>query len=292
MTMNDDLSARITHCQPALTRLERRVAAYLLANPSAVVVDTGATIAERVEVSAMTVTRFFKKIGFTDAAAARQNVKQRLYGSGSSAIGERFDAFRRSQRRQCAGDATAGSSPYEAAALAIERACAYRASTGWQTIVGLLADADSVYATGFQTMGYLANGLVQRLSYVRANVHEMDGSDGVYAKLLTDPADKRTLLIIDIFRYGKNGPVLAQAARERGADVVVFCDELCDWATAITPHVVALPSESGFFFRPTTAIHFILGLLVQDLIDRLGDRVRAQMALLSEAQELFGQYMK
>lgn len=287
--MNDDLSARITHCQPGLTRLERRVAAYLLANPSAVVVDTGATIAERVEVSAMTVTRFFKKIGFEDAAAARQSVKQLLYGGGSSAIGNRFDEFKRSQRT---GDAAEDNSPYQAAALAIERACAYRQTARWNEIVGLLTDADSVYAAGFQTMGYLANGLVQRLSYVRANVHEMDGTDGVYAKLLTDPAAKRTLLIIDIFRYGKNGPVLAQAARERGADVVVFCDELCDWAAAITPHVVALPSESGFFFRPTTAIHFILGLLVQDVIDRLGDRVRAQMALLSEAQELFGQYMK
>jgi DNA-binding MurR/RpiR family transcriptional regulator len=141
-------------------------------------------------------------------------------------------------------------------------------------------------------MGYLANGLVQRLGYVRSNVHELDGTDGVYAQLLTDPAPKKTLIIIDTYRYGRNGPVLARAARERGADVVIFCDELCDWATPITPYVVALPSEAGFFFRPTTAIHFSLSLLTQDVIDELGDSVRAQMRLLSQAQELFGQYMK
>jgi DNA-binding MurR/RpiR family transcriptional regulator len=284
--MNDDLSKLISTHQASFTKLERRIAAYLLANPSAIVVDTGGSIAERVEVSPMTVTRFFKKIGFADAAAAKSLVKRQFYGGEASSIDSRFDAFRRSRARP---DAYA---PCQAAAAAIQRAGEYRQQAIWPAIVGLVADADSVYATGFQTMGYLANGLVQRLCYVRSNVHEMDGSDGVYAKLLTDPAPRKTLIIVDSFRYGRNGPVLAEAARERNADVIIFCDELCDWAAAITPYVVALPSEAGFFFRPTTAVHFILGLLVQDVIDQLGDRVRAQMALLSEAQERFGQYMK
>jgi hypothetical protein len=35
-----------------------------------------------------------------------------------------------------------------------------------------------------------------------------------------------------------------------------------------------------------------LNLLIQDVIDELGDSVREQMKLLSQAQELFGQYMK
>lgn len=284
--MNNDFIALITSHQAGLTKLERRIAGYLLANPTAVVVDTSAAIAEHAHVSPMTVTRFFKKIGFESAAAAKEEVKRQLYGTELNAIGTRFEEFRRS-RGLLDQDAH-----YKAAAAATSRACEYRAEPVWPDIVRLVAYANSVYATGFQTMSYLANGLVQRLSYVRANVHELDGADGVYAKLLTDPAPKRTLIIIDTFRYGRNGPVLAKAARDRGADVIIFCDELCDWASSITPYVVALPSEPGFFFRPTTALHFSLNLLIQDVIDELGDSVRDQMKLLSDAQKLFGQYLK
>ncbi len=284
--MNRNFSELIAKHQENFTVLERRIAAYLLANPSAVLVDTSGAIAENVHVSPMTVTRFFKKIGFEDAAAARDSVRHQLAGRAISSIDSRFEEFRRSRGLP---DQYAH---YEAAALAIKRACEYRETPIWKEIISLITSANSVYATGFQTMGYLANGLVQRLNYVRANVHEMDGTDGVYAKLLTDPAPSKALIIIDTFRYGKNGPVLARTARDRDTKVIVFCDELCDWAAPITPYVVALPSESGFFFRPTTAIHFILGLLIQDVIDSLGESVRKQMSLLSEAQELFGQYIK
>ncbi|MEY4507062.1 MAG: hypothetical protein RL297_1640 [Pseudomonadota bacterium] len=284
--MDNNFAALIASHQAGLTKLERRIATYLLAHPTALVVDTSGAIAEHAHVSPMTVTRFFKKIGFVNAAAAKDEVRRQMYGAELNAIDTRFEEFRRS-RGLLDQDAH-----FKAAIAATSKACEYRAEPIWQELVNLVANADSVYATGFQTMGYLANGLVQRLSYVRANAHEMDGTDGVYAKLFTDPAPKRTLIIIDTFRYGRNGPVLAKAARERGVDVMIFCDELCDWAAAITPYVVSLPSEQGFFFRPTTAIHFSLNLLIQDVIDALGDKVRDQMKCLSDAQELFGQYMK
>jgi len=284
--MDNEFIALINSRQDSLTKLERRIAAYLVAQPTALLVDTSGTIAERAHVSPMTVTRFFKKLGFDNAASAKDTLKQELYGNELRTIGKRFDDFQRS--RSVANH----DEHYQSASAATRRACEVSQEPIWREIVNLVAHADSVYATGFQTMGYLANGLVQRLGYVRANVHELDGTDGVYAKLLTDPAPKRTLIIIDTFRYGRNGPVLAKAARDRSAQVVIFCDELCDWATPITPYVVALPTEEGFFFRPTTAIHFSLNLLIQDVIDELGESVREQMKLLSQAQELFGQYMK
>lgn len=284
--MENDFAALIASQQAGLTKLERRIAAYLMAHPSALLVDTSGAIAEQAHVSPMTVTRFFKKIGFHNAAAAKDEVKRQLYGAAVNAIDTRFEAFRRS-REPLDEDAH-----FKAAMAATRRAFEYRTMPVWQDLVNLVAHADSVYATGFQTMGYLANGLVQRLSYVRANAHELDGTDGVYAKLFTDPARQRTLIIIDTFRYGRNGPVLAKAARERGVEVIIFCDELCDWAASLTPYVVSLPSEPGFFFRPTTAIHFSLNLLIQDVIDSLGDSVRDQMKRLSDAQELFGQYMR
>jgi DNA-binding MurR/RpiR family transcriptional regulator len=284
--MSGDWTEAIAQHAEGFTRLEKRVAAYLMANPDVLLVDTSASIAERVGVSPMTVTRFFKKLGFESAAAAKRKAKRQAFGPDAVRIGSRYAQFRESK------------SPIDADTLlqigtaAIRRACDMRSQPAWREIVDHVAHADSVYVTGFQTMSYLARGLSMRLGYVRPNVHELDGSDGVYAKLLADPASARTLILIDIFRYGRNGPVLAKAARERGADVIVFCDEFCDWAAGITPYVVALPSTTTLFFRSDTAIHFSLSLLEQDVIDAYGENVRRQMELLSEAQELFGQYTK
>ena len=55
----------------SLTKLERRIAAYLNANPNALAVENSATIAKRAHVSPMAVTRFVKKMGFDSAAFAK-----------------------------------------------------------------------------------------------------------------------------------------------------------------------------------------------------------------------------
>ncbi len=84
--------------------------------------------------------------------------------------------------------------------------------------------------------------------------------------------------------------MLAKIARKHDANVIIFCDEHCNWAADITPFEVTLASEYGFFFRPTMNLHFCMHMLVQDVIDGLGESVRQQLKLLSEAQELFGQF--
>lgn len=269
-----------------LTKLERRVAAYLKANPDALLVETSAVIAERVGVSPMTITRLFKKLGFKSIAAAKRIAKRQTYGPDAVRIGSRYAQFRASPSQ------IDNQTLLQIGTAAVRSACDVRAQPYWTDIVEHVARADSVYVAGLQTMSYLARGLSMRLGYVRPNVHELDGADGVYAKLLTDPAAKRTLILIDIFRYGRNGPVLAKTARDRGAQVIVFCDEFCDWAAEVTPYVVALPSTTTLFFRSDTAIHFSLSLLEQDVIEAYGEDVHRQMELLSEAQDLFGQYTK
>ncbi|WP_225783865.1 MurR/RpiR family transcriptional regulator [Xenophilus sp. Marseille-Q4582] len=268
-----------------MTQLEKRVAHYLLSNPDAILTQTSNTIAKQAFVSPMTVSRFFRKLGFHSGPAARQAVAQQLASRMPAAIDSRFDRYQR-HRGQLESE-----SDVKMAVGCVQRAAEFRRSPQWAEIVQLAAHADSVFAVGLQSMGYLATGLVGRLGYIRPNVHDLDGADGVYAPFFADTSAKRLLIVIDIFRYGRNGPVLCQAARDSGADVVVFCDEHGSWARDITPHVVSLPSESGYFFRSTVAIHLCLHMLVQDVIDVLGEPVRQQLERMSEAQALFGQYL-
>jgi len=284
--MDEDISAAIARARSSFTKLEARIAAYLSGRPEALVVETSAELAAKLDVSPMTVTRFFKKLGFDSSAAARASSKNRMFGPGASRIGLRFESF---AANQSANDAEAD---FAVAASGIRRALELRTSALWKNAVDLVAAADSVCAIGFQTMRYLADGLCLRLRYVRGNVHLLDGGDGVYADLLADPAPRRTLIIIDTFRYAAHGPILARIAAQQGVEVIVFCDEFCEWTANLTPHVLMFPPESRFFVGLPTGIHFALNLLVQDVIQRRGSAVPDQLQMLSNAQDAFGLFIK
>jgi DNA-binding MurR/RpiR family transcriptional regulator len=283
---DEDISAAIARVKSSLTKLEMRIAAYLSGRPEALVVETSAELAAKLDVSPMTVTRFFKKLGFDSSAAARANLKSHLFGPSASRIGQRFESF---AANQSADDAEAD---FAVAAIGVRRALELRATPLWKNAVELVAGADSVCAIGFQTMRYLADGLCLRLRYVRGNVHLLDGGDGVYADLLADPTPHRTLIIIDTFRYAAHGPILAQIAAEQGVEVIVFCDEFCEWAANLTPHVLMFPPELRFFVGLPTGIHFALNLLVQDVIKSRGSAVSEQLQVLSQAQDAFGLFIK
>ncbi|MBU1174714.1 MAG: MurR/RpiR family transcriptional regulator [Alphaproteobacteria bacterium] len=268
----------------ALTKHEARIAAYLSARPEAIAVESGAALAEKIGVSPMTLTRFFRKLGFDSAAAARESVKDDLYGPRASRIASRFESYKASRTRSDDTDLSM-------AGIALGKAMALRRTDAWAEIVRLTAEADMVYVAGFQSMRYLADGLCQRLRYVRNNVTPLDTVDGVFGNMFTDQVSRKTLIMIDNFRYAAEGPLLLGTAAEAGIDVVFFCDEFCDWAKDQTPHVVVLPNESSFFMGMPVGLHFALNLLIQDVIAALGARVDGHMEILSRIQDALGQFL-
>jgi DNA-binding MurR/RpiR family transcriptional regulator len=282
----DNISAAISKASGRFTKLESRIAAYFVGRPEALVLETSAAVAEKLEVSPMTITRFFKKLGFDSSATARAMSKEQIFGTSTGRLGHRFQSF---NARYSNDDAE---TDFGVAVAGIRLALERRNTPMWRKTVSMIAHSDSVHAIGFQTMRYLADGLCLRLKYVRGNVNLLDGGDGVYASLLADPAPKRSLIIIDTFRYAAHGPILAEAAIKRGVEVIVFCDELCEWAAQLTPHLHVFPSEARFFIDMPSGIHFALNLLVQDVSKTRGDQVSAQMDILSSAQDRFGQYIK
>ena len=282
--MNNRLQTAIAEKEGSLTKREARIAAYLAARPEAIAVESGAVLADKIGVSPMTLTRFFRKLGFETAAAARESVKEDLYGPRASRIASRFESYRSARNRNDETDLSMAN-------IALQKAIAVRQTRDWDAIVKLTAEADMVYVTGFQSMRYLADGLCQRLRYVRNNVVPLDTVDGVFGNMFTDRVKRKTLIMVDNFRYAAEGPLLLKTATEAGIDVVFFCDEFCDWAKDQTPHLVVLPNESNFFMGMPAGLHFALNLLIQDVIAALGPRVDAHVEILSRIQDELGQFL-
>lgn len=281
----DILSSAIASAQHEFTQKERRIAAHFEARPESIIFDTNAEVAKRLGMSPMTLTRFFRKIGFKDSTDARAQIVAQKYGPSNSRIDQRFAD---SNARAATTDAQ---KTRDLSYASVEAAFLLRDREIWADIVDLVADADAVHVTGFQTMFYLADGVFRRLSYLRDRVHLIDGIDGVYAGLLPSGTAREVLIMMDVFRYGAHGPQLAKLATERGIDVIVFADEFCDWASDITPYVLRYPAETHFFLAMPQGITMGLNLMLQDVSAKLGSAAGERVKRLSEAQDYFGLFL-
>jgi len=284
--MVDNLTKRINDQMSNFTKTERLLANFLTVNPARLLLETNSSLAKQAEVSPMTVSRLVQKIGFKNMADAKRFLKAHSYGPKGSDFDVRFERAHEARKTEH-GDREA----IEADSHGIHTAYATRRTPTWNKVVTLLTEADSIYITGFQTTDYLARGMAMFLLYARPNVHHLSGVDGIYANALTDPAKKKTLIILDVFRYGKNAPALANFAKEKGLDVVVICDEFCDWAIKATEYYLPVTPNTRFFFNSMGSLHVVMNLLVHDVIDALGERVKPQMNAVWRAQDDFGQYL-
>lgn len=276
------LTEAIAKVEPQLTHKEKRIAAYLQARPDAVLVQSNTDIARTLNISPMTLTRFYRKLGFENSADIRSQAMQSSFGPESYRIDQRFQTLDRGRDAE----------DQELCNAAIRAVFELRTTPLWEEVVQLFTKSDAISVTGFQTMHFLADGFYRRLSYMRNRVRMIDGIDGVYADLLPAENEDVTLIIIDTFRYGAHGPLLTSLARERGINVVVIADEFCDWATGLTPHILRFPAETRFVLGMPIAITTALTLLLQDVGAELGESASLRMKELSKAQEHFGLFLE
>jgi len=270
--MSNRVEQRLREHYDGFTVSERMIAGWLLDNMAAIPFETAASIGQRVGVSAMTVGRFVRALGYERLSALKDDLRGRsdapwLLAETGTGPDERLRA--------------------ETAAIAEVYRLA--ATPEWAAVVSLLADAGQVLVAGFQTERGLAGGFAHHLGYVRPGVRGLDAGTGLYAELEeAGPGD--VLLLVDLRRYSKHFRLLAERGVARGLAVVVVTDPYCPWARDLTPHILAAEVSLGHFWDMNTALASLLNLLVDDVVRVIGAaKVHARLALLSERyDELVG----
>jgi DNA-binding MurR/RpiR family transcriptional regulator len=270
--MANRVEQRLRERYDGFTVSERMIAGWLLDNLAAIPFETAASIGQRVGVSAMTVGRFVRALGYPRLAALKDDLR-----GGNEAPWLL---------------AAAGAGPDErlrAETAAIAEVYRLAATAEWAAVVALLAAARSVLVAGFQTERGLAAGFAHHLGYVRPGVRGLDAGAGLYAEIEeAGPGD--VLLLVDLRRYSKHFRLLAERGAARGLDVVVVTDPYCPWARDLTPHILAAEVALGHFWDMNTALASLLNLMVDDVVRAIGaEKVHTRLALLSERyDELVG----
>ncbi len=258
-----DIFERLEAENETYTAAERQIALFLLNNRDLIPFETAASIASRLGVSAVTVGRFCRMLGFQHF----RDLKEQLRGSANLPWlqGHEFQEF--------LSDFSDSDKRRKTLEREIELMVAvYERSQNkvWKDAVALIAGAERVQIIGFQTERGIAALLAHNLQYVRPGIELIDGSSGHFANLLLERPKGRCLIIIDIRRYSNQSRQLAEKAAEAGIPLIIITDTLCDWAPRLTTHVLTADADGALFWHSSVPMVALLNLLINDVVGKSG----------------------
>ena len=263
------------------TAAERRIANFILTNRALIAFETAASVAEKLDVSAVTVGRFSRRLGYRHFKELKAELKVDIAGV-PWLIGDQLDSF------VAAGpDAERLKSDLALNVAGLVEVYSLAQTPEWDAVATLLAHAGVIYVAGFQTERGVARHFCNLLHYVRPNVHEVDLAAGNYADVLADDTPGCCLVMIETRRYSKQAHLLAERARARGIELIIVTDKYCDWSRRFTPHVLTLATESKLFWNSMVPMMAALLLLANAVVGKLGARVEARLERFSSLYQDF-----
>jgi DNA-binding MurR/RpiR family transcriptional regulator len=255
---------------------ERRVALRLLADYPTAGLSTAGSLATAAGVSAQTVIRFVRALGYVNFAELRDELRDEVRaGLVASAVAGPLGKL--------------GSKPEgEAADLpGFARVVGQRAVRGFERIppasvqatLDLITDLRGELVTaGGRFTGMLARHLAFNLQAVRPGVRLLEDPLGASLATLIDLGPRDVVILFDVQRYQPAIRRLAETAADRGATVVVITDEPGTPAAeraAITLIVdVDAPSPLDTLAGGVLLVEY----LVAKTLDRLGATAQDRLA--------------
>jgi DNA-binding MurR/RpiR family transcriptional regulator len=276
-----DLFARLEARLQQFTPAERQIANHLLSNRSELPFETAASLAKKLGVSAVTVGRFCRLLGYKHFRA----IKEELRKGASTApwlVGDQLAEFRDRYGDQ---DQLRRSLELEMAALV--EVYGLVDTPAWKAATNLIVRSELVQIAGFQTERGLAQLLANLLQYVRDGVQLVDMVAGNYGDVFATPSKSRCLILIDMVRYSRQSLLLAEKAASQSIPLIIITDKYCDWGRRYTPHLFALPTETGQFWSSCVPMACFINLLVTSVVARSGKSVEKHLEQISELFEHF-----
>jgi len=248
---------------PDLPRLEAQVAQYMALNINDLSFETGVSIAEKVGVSEVTVSRLLRRLGYQGMRGLKRELREEL---------SRHKPIQKDgQEMHAMSDEMARNMDLEYEALS--EIYHQTASPMWGQLVRSIVDADELYVTGFQAVRGMAEDCSRRLLMTRKNVQFVSALDGMLAEWLNRGEDEsqkpsRCLILIDVVPYAREAPIISRICNKEGYSLIVFADEMCHWAKNHTDMVVYASTRTGLILESTVAMGAALNLMVNAVAEQ------------------------
>jgi DNA-binding MurR/RpiR family transcriptional regulator len=266
---------------PELSTSEQSVASHLAAHPEQIPFETAETIAKRLGVSAMTVGRTLKALGYRGLGQLRAEMRFEVpdgagpwarRGTSPTLPGLKSQERIRSLRAEVE---------------AVEAVYALSESKSWREAVEKIAGARQVFVVGLVGERGLAISFADHLGDVRPGVRYLSVENRAFSDLRVEADANSCVVLIDTRRYSRWFRLLAQRSADLGIPAIVVTDAYCRWAAALTPYAFQARTDSGRFWDNHAPIASLLNLFIEDVIETLGDTVHQQLNAGSDFKAFF-----
>lgn len=274
--MKPDLFEKLEARMESFTPAERQIAHYILTNKPAIPFETAASLATKLGVSAVTVGRFCRAVGYRHFRDLKEELRSRT-AAAPWLVGDQLRQF-----MDRYGDEAQLRRSLELEMAALVEVYHMVTTPQWKAAVTQVMSATTVQIAGFQTERGLAHLLAHSLQYVRDGVELVDAASGHYAEIFARKIKQRCLVLVDIKRYSRQSFLVAEMAAAESIPLLIITDKHCDWARRYTQHVLAVPSESGQFWSSSVAMTCLINLFVNAIVARSGKSVERHLERVSE----------
>jgi DNA-binding MurR/RpiR family transcriptional regulator len=271
------LESRMDEFTPA----ERQIANFILNNKNGIPFETATSLAEKLGVSAVTVGRFCRNLGYKHFRAVKEDLRNSvsaapwLVGEQLNQFVKRFDdqqQLRKSLEMEIAN---------------IVEVYHMVDTPQWKAAVNTVVKSTTVNVAAFQTERGLGALLANALQYVRGGVQLVDLTAGHFGDALAAPPAKTCVILIEIKRYSRHAYLLAKECAARKIPLIIITDKYCDWARRFTPNVFAVPTKSGQVWDSVVPMTCLMNLFLNAVVARSGPSVENHLQEISDLFEHF-----
>jgi DNA-binding MurR/RpiR family transcriptional regulator len=258
-----------------LTRAEKQLAESLLDNYPVSGLGSITTIAENAGVSTPTVVRMVQKLGFKGYPDFQAHLHQEVEATISNPIAKhdrwasnapgthilnRFaDAIIDNLRQTLTGVDTAT----------------------FDSVAALLSDRKrSLYFVGGRITGALAEYFFTHMQVIRPSTALLSANSSSWPQYVLNMSPGDLLIIFDIRRYEQELVSLASAAKNSGAEIILFTDQWASPAAKLAKHTFRVRIEAPSAWDSSVVTLFIVEALIEAVQNSTWDETKERMKTL------------
>ena len=227
------------------TKTEKRIADYILENQKTVGLETAVKIAEKLDVTDMSVHRFLRKLGYSGFAEFRDEMNAQLIEHYEDSWKELSPGKKYLQTSNTIGDG-------DVAGLVVFQAMANIKKSMEQTEASLFVDvAECIlrgrrkYVIGFRGSSSLASYMNRKLTVFLPGVHALLAADSSVIEELIDLTDRDVIIMYSFPRYSTLNESILDIAGKKGSKVVLFTDKLTSPLAVYADYVIPVEIEGA-----------------------------------------------
>ena len=261
----------------ALTPAERQLTSVLMRDYPVGGLQSITKIADAAGVSTPTVIRLARKLGFDGFPELQSAMRDEASAQFKTPIAKR-DGW---------GDAKPVSAAFKAFAEAVfdnlSRTIDRLAPGDLDAISAVLADRQRpVFLSGGRITRSNADYFYNHLQIIRPAVTLLGASPNVWPQYILDMDRSAVLILFDIRRYESDLERLAELAKDREAEIILFTDQWGSPISRLADHVVNAMIEVPSSWDSTLAINLVIEALIAEVQSRVSESASGRIEALEE----------